>query len=297
MKTLLEGILEEYERDEGLAFDDRKLYESSDTASENLEWEDDVVSTEDLCPLGLDCQFRGRPDPAEVESPPWRYICSIEALPRGRDSVILGSGTLIGPTRVLTAAHVVSAPRTCALPDPDRIRVTPGRAGSLSPFGQSRAANIIRNPAFDCLVDDICSDRDFAVIELKDPLGKKAGFWGQRPRPRFDSRGSKLGSIGGWRPGRYRVNYSGYPVTLNGVQLGCYAQTLPGAPTPTILDFNGCCLKGHSGSPVWVTRDRSLGGRWLFGIVVSSEPPECCGVLLTPRNRDFWNMVQRHAGR
>lgn len=274
-----------------------EILEKFDTESEKLEWEDDDVSIEDLCPPGLDCQFRGRPDPAEVESPPWRYICSIEGLPRGRDPVILGSGTLIGPTRVLTAAHVVSAPRTCALPDPNLIRVTPGRAGSAAPFGQSRADDIIRNPKFDCLVDDICSDRDFAVIVLKDPLGTTAGFWGQRPRPRFDSRGSRRGALARWRPGRYSVNYTGYPVTLDGVQLSCFAETLRGAPKPTILDINGCCLKGHSGGPVWVTRDRSLGGRWLFGFIVSSEPPECCAVLLTRRNRDLWNMVRMHAGR
>lgn len=118
---------------------------------------------------------------AEMSAVPFRYICCIEGIPRSGAPSILGTGVLVDPCTVLTAAHNLVNPRTGARPLPSRIRVTPGRAGTDRPFGSSLAAALIINPEFSHTFPH--GPDDFAVIRLARSFDRTAGFWGEPPRP------------------------------------------------------------------------------------------------------------------
>jgi glutamyl endopeptidase len=121
---------------------------------------------------------------------PWRCICHLE-VEYEFGPVGFGTGFLIGPKSVLTAAHVlVNLPSN----DPARrrtarqIRVIPGRSGTIAPYGyfESKFA--------DCKIpDQWLPDRDsqpngawdFAVIPIPDdyetkgsPTAERLGYFG-----------------------------------------------------------------------------------------------------------------------
>jgi V8-like Glu-specific endopeptidase len=207
-----------------------------------------------------------------VVTVPFRYICNIELL-HSTGAQMIGSGTLIGPQAVLTAAHVVANAVSGRRLKPDRIRVTPGRAGSERRFGSSLAKNIIvpagffSGPGGQAAFD---FGFDFAIVVLQHSFATSTGFWGQKPIPTGDSRGSSIGVIPSWRPGQYKVNHSGYPPSSGGFQVHRFTNTDPTLSGDFLL-INSVIEKSESGSPVWVTRDRSLGGRHLWGIIISSS--------------------------
>jgi V8-like Glu-specific endopeptidase len=69
------------------------------------------------------------PDPATI---PWRCICHLEVIfDNGVKSY--GTGWLAGPETVITAAHCVWDPRSGERAA--EIRITPGRNGSVGPYG------------------------------------------------------------------------------------------------------------------------------------------------------------------
>jgi V8-like Glu-specific endopeptidase len=70
------------------------------------------------------------PDTATI---PWRCICHLEVI---FDNGVraYGTGWLVGPDTVITAAHCVWDPRTGE--QAAEIRVAPGRNGSMGPYGQ-----------------------------------------------------------------------------------------------------------------------------------------------------------------
>jgi V8-like Glu-specific endopeptidase len=70
------------------------------------------------------------PDPATI---PWRCICHLEVI-FGNGVKGYGTGWLAGPETVITAAHCVWDPRTGD--KAAEIRITPGRNGSMGPYGQ-----------------------------------------------------------------------------------------------------------------------------------------------------------------
>ena len=225
---------------------------------------------------------------AEVRNPPFRYICAIEDRSSGSWQLI-GAGTLVGPSTVLTAAHHVFG-RT-----PGDLRVRVARSGRSS----LASRRVLAGTTFPGFTDLGMTGfpEDVAILELRTPVPSTVGFWGRVPRPSFDSRGSTIGSIPGWRPGSFSVNFSGYPLAVDrGVQRHCYTPTLLDVPGTPMLAFRSGCVRGHSGGPVWVTRDRSLGGRHLFGIVVDFDPGagECTAVHLTGSNRDLMAFIKRH---
>lgn len=221
----------------------------------------------------------------QVQNVPFRYICNIEYV-HHRGSNLLGTGTLIGPRAVLTVAHALVDTTRCRKLDPKRIRVIPGQVKTGErPFGSSRAVDIKIDPGI-CGRDLVGGDNnlDFAIIILKrafdKPFGSfgRVGFWGEK-RPVDDSRGTKIGALQGWRPGKFKVNHSGYGALNSGVQSHWYSDTLLGS-SGNKLFINSKIQQGESGSPVWVTRDRSLGGRHLFGIVVTGYGPETSGIRI-----------------
>jgi V8-like Glu-specific endopeptidase len=221
-----------------------------------------------------------------ITDAPYRYICQIIMRTSGRTFV--GTGTLVGPRTVLTVAHNIFSPVTRRQVTPSQLQITPARDNANAPFGTTRAQRLIPNPDY-VHVRHQNTQRDFAIIHLRDALGNRAGWWGQRPRPAFDTRGTTISDRLPLPAGTLKVNLSGYPVDKGGSeQWRAWNKTI--RLRDGLLHYLNDTERGHSGSPVWVKRSRSVGGRTLVGIHVGRHPTQRTSnraVDITPDILDF----------
>lgn len=228
---------------------------------------------------------------------PWRWICSIDVTYPGRDDDRLGrgSGVLVGPRQVLTAAHCVYRKRDGARPE--SLYVAPGRNGRTDPIGRFKAEAFSVSSAY--FTDRVIRGRrfpgphvtsrfDLALVTLernvadvvydraKDP--RPYGHWGHLHEGRFTHwRGldaaflaGKPVTVAGY-PGdwcgdvRYRKGSCDEQKDLATVLYSGAGVVLPVDPRrPGVLLHTADTHKAQSGSPVWVRfRD---GTRYLVGI-------------------------------
>lgn len=238
---------------------------------------------------------------------PFRYICNFE-LDRPVGPRAMCSGTLIGPSTVLTAGHCMAGF------GPQHMRIIPGRNGTLEPLPATRAASFQIAAGF-----VPSTPTDYGVVQLRDPIGIRIGFWSLRHRlGNGDAIGTSISA--GALPqnvGKLLVNLSGYPADKpDAARFGCIDRAQPRKRcfhsalsnvhrTRTcgteqwrafdrsvreragILEYLDDTCPGHSGSPVWVRRDPSRGGRVLVAIHISGDnPPRPVAnrsVRITPR--------------
>lgn len=210
---------------------------------------------------------------------PFRYICNIES--GGRPNC---TGTLIGPRTLLTAAHCLEDESETGL------RIIPGRNGSSEPFKSTTSAKFLPY-----------GSADIAIVHLADPIGNTVGFW---TRTHSKSKADPIGTsiLSGSLPlpaGTLKVNVSGYPGDMPAAKTyNCRDPKAKGARCTFNFDASrsklcgafqyrsydvtvkrdGNLLRhatdtcgGHSGSPVWVRRHWSMGGRVLVAVHVGSN--------------------------
>jgi len=207
---------------------------------------------------------------------PFRHICSLELTFTGAPSLFIGTGTLIAPNKVLTAAHCLFD-RDSGFGYAASIRAIPGKNGSgrtrrEEPFGSALSARLDVPDAWRTARDGRSAmPHDYGVITLRTPIGRQAGWWrriGHKPDAFLR---------------RYRVNLSGYPVDKGGNTQWRVYERIVGVH-PDRLEFTHDIMGGHSGSPIWV-RWRQF--RKIVGIVTTHDDPKTAvvantGVRITP---------------
>jgi V8-like Glu-specific endopeptidase len=218
---------------------------------------------------------------------PFKYICCILIGANVKRPQQRGTGVLIGPRTVMTAAHNVYGFGV------DKIRIIPGRNSLMTKwnvFGEYRATDIIMSyPSY--TEEDHHSPMDYAIIHLDKDISSTIGYWGMKPW-----KGDELGSsflTGKYMPGPagiQKINICGYPVDKGGnTQYLSYDKTLKFNPERNELFFLNDVTYGNSGSPMWIRRSSDNGGRVLVGITTFVHPAAGYngGVFLNEEVRDF----------
>jgi V8-like Glu-specific endopeptidase len=206
---------------------------------------------------------------------PFRYICSLD-----KNGLPWCSGTLIGPRTVLTAGHCLNTVR------PSDIVAIPGRNGAsrTTPLGNARAVAFHLAPG----QADITAT-DYGVIILDRTIGNRVGWW---TFDHFRWPGASIGAsvLQSGLPlpaSSLPVNIAGYPGDRpNSASDPCFdaSQNLRGMRQYRafntavrlrggILEYLNDTFRGMSGSPVWVRRDPSMGGRVMVAIHISRDVP------------------------
>lgn len=223
---------------------------------------------------------------------PYRWVCSLDGLRGGRP--FRGSGLLVGPRQVLTAAHNVydSEGRR-----PDSMHVVPARNVGAQPFGRFEAvafttsSRYVTNPRpggpFDIALVTLAAD---AAAATSPALGGAAlGHWGS-PRT---GQGTNLRPLSTAFLTGKDVVVCGYPGDMCngsrcnpsvGWRLGDQSNTMwshfgparfhPTAPGAIV--YTADTAPGQSGSPVWIRFND--GTRSLVGVHVARHLEYDAGV-------------------
>jgi glutamyl endopeptidase len=182
---------------------------------------------------------------ADTSTIPWRCICHLE-VEYEVGPVGFGTGFLIGPKSVLTAAHVIVNPSKNKRAR--RIRVIPGRNGTTAPYGY------FVSDFGDCKVPDRwlrhgdnqpdAAASDFAIIPIPDdfktegkPTAERLGYFGLKCFKETDV-ASKAEML--------FVNNAGYPYGTLWYNAG-RVRKMEKTYVEYMVDTEG----GQSGSPVY----------------------------------------------
>ena len=200
---------------------------------------------------------------------PFRYICTLMELD---DTDPFCTGTLVAPNVVLTAAHCIFGE------NPADITVVPGRNGTQRPFSTARAVRFAFAQGFTGRADFVRA-RDYAVIYLDRPIGNTVGHWSiAHTSSRIDPIGTSIS--GAPVPNGQQLHISGYPsdkVRIIGNPPQRFLQQWRARNVLRTIDQRGMMhylndtFGGQSGSPIWVERRASLGGRVMIGLHVGGD--------------------------
>jgi len=170
---------------------------------------------------------------------PWRAIAQLEITPQpGKNGPLIGTASFVGPKTLLTAGHCVYDPAQLG-GWARAIKVTPGRYGTTSPFGQLPA----RFGTIDAWLTFAGTEQgfeyDIACVQLSSAVGDQTGC--------FDVISASDADL---RDGL--VNVCGYPVDKNlGTMQYLHANRIK-AVAPRRVFYDVDTYGGQSGSAVYM---------------------------------------------
>jgi len=267
MKTLLDEIIDQTELDSNAKAGRASL------GPESFEFENDVpirsgVADRELEVIGADTRKRVQ----TTTIAPFRYICHVE-INRGTGGEPGRTGTLIGPRTVLTAGHCIWDETNDRLEDLTTcvIRVIPGRNGSSEPLPATQAKKLIVPTGYNR--SKAATSLDYGIIQLKDDVGNRIGYWSMNYKkwPKDAYGVSILQRALPQSVGQLKVNLCGYPTDRGGGIHQYLSYNSTQLLRDGMLHYLNDTGQGHSGSPVWVKRHPSMGGRVLVAIHVAGD--------------------------
>jgi N-acetylmuramoyl-L-alanine amidase/V8-like Glu-specific endopeptidase len=231
---------------------------------------------------------------SDTTATPFRWICNLVVKTRVtraggaqeiRGPAPEGTGVLISPCHILTAAHILKSVETrgsvTETLEADRIWVVPARNGDdVKPFKEIEAVSWMPHP--DWKPADNKSGKDYAIIKLAQPVDGDC-FWGSTKC----GGGTVLGmpsSIAQKLIGANIVT-AGYPESKN-KEMWCFTGKASSGSsendshlnTPGFVEqwvrrnalffLNADTEKGQSGSPVWIIDG---GKRYMAGILIEAR--------------------------
>jgi len=249
--------------------DDEDFYELRDQHGFDLEG--DPLSTEELLHnTEADYQVIGADTRRRVimtRRVPWRHIVKIELSGGGG-----GTGTLIAPNKVLTAAHVVYDRRKRK--QYSLKRIVPGKNGRGSskrkePFGWAKATRVNFPSAYSTPNYRDAWANDYAVITLDRSFSTRVGTW------------ANLRSVPSSKLTRLRLNTAGYPGDKGGQHQYWTRNRVVSVRGPRI-EYLLDTYAGQSGSPVWL---RKGSNRAIVAIHTAKDDAETPGATPIIANR------------
>ncbi len=241
-------------------------------AGDDEDWELGIAEDEGNLLAEADYQVIG-PDTRRrilsTKKVPFRYICKLEISRGGRNFVC--TGTLVGPNKVLTAAHCLRQGSSRAR----RVRVIPGKRDSgrsrrSEPFGSAMSRRIHMPGRFRVAGDPF----DYAVITLATPIGRRVGWW------------RRIAAWSDERVRRRKANTAGFPVDRHprGDRMFWTYNSISSVRGPRMEYFHDT-FGGQSGSPLWI---RWRNNRTIIGVHSDRDDSATAvvaniGVHITPR--------------
>ncbi len=108
---------------------------------------------------------------------PWRAHCSL-LITAADNTNWIGTGWFVSPRLLITAGHVVFI-NGSSVPGQngwvDRIRVVPGRNGSVKPYGEATSTRFYSVKGW---TQNASQEYDYGAIVLDEPLGSQTGWFG-----------------------------------------------------------------------------------------------------------------------
>jgi V8-like Glu-specific endopeptidase len=238
---------------------------------------------------------------------PFRWICSLKVRFRDTDTFNAvdfdaGTGLLISPRHVLTAAHNVYAEITGSKGTKAKRRAllvwaSPGRTGDSFPFGKVESESIAYLSKFEGNLD---VRWDYALIKLKKAIGDQTfkslanqplGYWGSKrwasgtiiqPLSREYLRGQVV-NVGGYPKNRNHTQWIAWDVIKDA------PPKVQNKPVNELITYLTDTSEGQSGAPVWLSFPKS-NRRYLVAVHQGSCHPDLDGCSGSPRSRPTSNM-------
>lgn len=201
------------------------------------------------------------------------YSAAVSIYRRNSDGSLggkIGSGAMVGPNTVLTAAHVIYDTDTNSYRND--LLIVPGQVGDFKPFGAAASTAVLTVSGY---TQDHADRYDVGLIYLDRNLGSFTGSFGlmQKAESFFDNRGF--------------VNILHYPSdSLDGRHL-VYSKGNVSYGTNEFILYNGTLdtEPGSSGSPVYVIEK---GKRYIVGVHHQGHGSNHPGYNQAVRIDDFW---------
>jgi len=239
---------------------------------------------------------------------PFRWICSLKVRFRDPDSFDAvdfdaGSGLLISPRHVLTAAHNVYAQIAGSKGTKDKRKALlvwayPGRNGDDDfPFGKAESESIAYLSKFESNLD---VRWDYALIKLKTAIGDQKfsrlgnqtlGYWGSASRavgtfiqPLSQAfLAGKIVNVGGYPKGKDHTQWVAFDAVRD------VPPTIKGQRVNELITYLTDTSEGQSGAPVWLFFPNS-GKRYLVAVHGGTCHEALDGCKPTRNSRPTTNM-------